>query len=365
MIRKLLLATALLASSPSNYVSAQMKIPSEVTCARCAILIEKGARLESAEISNEPFVLARDNVGNIFYYAIKERHIKVFAPSGMLVGKISREGGGPGETRMVRNIIVAEDQSLHVIDGVLSRRSVFDRAGNFLRSNPIPLSLGGMGRPAILLKDGRLVISAVLRDAASAGFALQVVDGRGLRTALLDEATYSNEHQWLLARKLAPSRDGGFWVANTHKLQIDRYNRALTRTGQWTRDAEWLVPTREGSEGPSDGVHDRPPTSLISHIWEDAEGVLWVHFLVASPDWRPGPTVAQASKQKIDFLSLVQRPRYDSVLEAIDPQSMKVISRVRTLAFPEWPIGNGYYADFDDSSGGEPLMTIIHVHLKR
>jgi 6-bladed beta-propeller protein len=80
----------------------------------------------------EPRSLAVDAQGRIYVVDSKPAAIKVFTPDGKLVRSIGREGEGPGEFRV--GFIAVRDDHLVLHDPRLSRTSVWDTAGNFIRS---------------------------------------------------------------------------------------------------------------------------------------------------------------------------------------------------------------------------------------
>jgi hypothetical protein len=80
----------------------------------------------------EPRDLAVDALGRIYVVDGKPAAIKVFAPDGQYIRTIGREGEGPGEFRIA--FIAIRDEHLVVQDPRVSRLSVFDTSGKFLRS---------------------------------------------------------------------------------------------------------------------------------------------------------------------------------------------------------------------------------------
>ena len=80
----------------------------------------------------DPRSLAVDDFGRVYVVDAKPAVIKVFTPEGRFVRTIGREGEGPGEFRI--GFITVRGQHLVLHDPRLSRTSVFDTAGNYLRS---------------------------------------------------------------------------------------------------------------------------------------------------------------------------------------------------------------------------------------
>lgn len=329
-------------------------------------MLEKVTTFEAAEVNNEPLIIDRDAKGQFYYYDVKGFNFKVFNEQGKVVRSIGGTGAGPGEFRMARNLLVGADQSLHVIDVSLSRHSVFSPEGKFVRSNPIPPSIGGPGRAAIVLPSNHFVISAEFNARNSAGYALQVVDEKGTRLKMLDEVSYDKSKRWRLRRHLFPRKSGEFWVANQYTFTIDLYSRELENVGSFTRTADWLEPSSEESlEPPSIGLYDKRPEPLLAGIWEDPDGVLWLQLLVPDPNWKAGPSAVQATQQKVSIAQLEDRPRYDTVIEAIDVKTRGVLARLRLKGMVGKPFSTGFVAKYAENSSGEPSVTISRFRLKR
>ncbi|HEV8612650.1 MAG TPA: 6-bladed beta-propeller [Gemmatimonadales bacterium] len=80
----------------------------------------------------DPRSIAVDAAGRIYVADGKPPAIKVFSPDGDLIRTIGREGEGPGEFRI--GFIALRGEHLVLHDPRLGRTSVFDTAGNFIRS---------------------------------------------------------------------------------------------------------------------------------------------------------------------------------------------------------------------------------------
>src|SRR5690606_24332714 len=71
--------------------------------------------------------------GRIFVGDAQAREVRIFTPEGEFLGRLGRTGEGPGEFRHVDGIGAAPGGGIAVLDGVLSRVSVFDGDGAFRR----------------------------------------------------------------------------------------------------------------------------------------------------------------------------------------------------------------------------------------
>jgi 6-bladed beta-propeller protein len=129
------LAQARIDTLPNGTVRVMSEGPTAWSDSAGASLVE-AARFEgedgtAAELG-QPQSIAVDAEGRIYVVDSKPAVIKVFSPSGELIRTIGREGEGPGEFRV--GFIAVRGEHLVLHDPALSRTSVFDTAGNLLRS---------------------------------------------------------------------------------------------------------------------------------------------------------------------------------------------------------------------------------------
>lgn len=80
----------------------------------------------------EPRDIAVDALGRIYVVEGKPAAIKVFSPDGQFIRTIGRDGEGPGEFRV--GFIAIRGEHLVIQDPRISRISVFDTSGAFVRS---------------------------------------------------------------------------------------------------------------------------------------------------------------------------------------------------------------------------------------
>ncbi len=337
-------------------------IGSEVSCPSCSIVINTVVTLEHVFFTGPSTAIARDSIGMFYVVDRTDGLLKAFGSDGRLVRSIGRHGGGPGEYEMVRNILVARDGSIQVLDMVLGRRSVFGRDGEVVSTTRVPLP-PAFSHSAVLRSDGQLAISAV-STAAAAGWvnAVQLIDAEGNVTSSVDKTLFDRNAQWRQERLLWGRQNGELLVARPYSLTIDVYTSDLTKKGSITRVADWF-PSREPEGEPSDGLFDEPLTPRLMAIWEDGRGLLWFEVVVPSPSWTPKRRVADLSKEA--YAKLGSRPRFETIIEVLDVERRRVLARSRFNDHVGVAFGRGFYATPVEDSIGEPHLRISHIELKQ
>lgn len=129
------LAKAVTDSLPGGIPRVTSAAPTAWTDSSGAALVEQnrfsGEDGTDSELG-EPRSIAVDDQGRVYVVDSKPAAIKVFSPNGQLVRTIGREGEGPGEFRI--GFIAVRGPHLVLHDPRVSRTSVWDTAGTFIRS---------------------------------------------------------------------------------------------------------------------------------------------------------------------------------------------------------------------------------------
>lgn len=293
---------------------------------------------------------------------LSDLKLKVFGSDGRLVRQVGRRGAGPGEFEAVRNILVANSGTIQIIDAALGRRSVFSRDGVFERSTAIS-GQGGVRMPAILRTNGDIVMNVGRTSPGRGAFLLQVIDSTGRSTLQLEEDDSPWRSNWLQERLLWERRNGEVIVARPYEFTVDVYDRGLSQKREFVRVADWL-PSRSLENAPDDGVFDRPYTSRMRGVWEDAHGRIWLHFMLPSDSWQPHRRERSTRPSQQEILRLATRPRVETIVEVIDLQERHVVARWRSDAPLGLPFGGGYFARALDDSSDEPGVMILKARLK-
>jgi hypothetical protein len=129
------LAHAVVDTLPGGIPRVSNAGPTGWTDAAGAKLVEEG-RFGGEEGTpselGEPRSIAVDEAGRVYVVDGKPAMVKVFSPDGKLVRTFGREGEGPGEFRV--GFIAVRGGFIALHDPQLSRTSVWDTSGTFLRS---------------------------------------------------------------------------------------------------------------------------------------------------------------------------------------------------------------------------------------
>lgn len=263
-----------------------------------------------------------DRDGNIHVSSFATRsEIKVFAPNGRLLRVIGRAGSGPGEFKRIHDIDVRGDRIL-VTDVENGRFALISRDGRTIRTWNTPgilITPGGI----LPLPNDELIANASVPARQLAGLPLHRIDQRGRLVGSFGSETgeYRADAAFLMVRRMAGSRFGGFWVAHATNYRLEKWTTTGARTQTIIRDASWFRPWYEASY-----ITPRTPSKPnIVDIAEDSLGRLWVAVEIPSPRQAAALSPATIENQQL-FAITHPDSAYDSVLEVIDPRTGLVMS---------------------------------------
>ena len=353
-------ALALLAMDAGLSQAQAVKIISAVTCAKCTVEVAHIATLAGVDLPSSAAMLARDSEGHYFIVDEHSRLLKVYGSDGTVLGQIGRRGGGPGEYELLRNVLLSSSGSVHVLDGMLSRRSEFTRQGKFVGSAPLKFQ-SGPGMAAVILPDDRIVVNVLPTRPRDAVLLEIAKDGKTI--AEFDNADADPHKSWLHWRRLLVRSNGDLIVARQWTFETDVYSPSLVKKQSFVREADW-APRGAPQDEPSDGVYERPLTPQVLAMWEDADHLVWFQSLIPSRAWRAGPRMSPATTMPDSFATLAGRPRYETVLEAVDLRLGRVVTRLQTNQPLGRSLGGGYLARTVQDSAGNPSVEVLRVFLK-
>jgi hypothetical protein len=343
-----------------------IRVDDRTSCTRCTFSWETLATLEGMGFDG-PATSAVLAPGGRFYFVdfSDGQLLKSVDLSSGQVSVLGRRGAGPGEYEVVRNLLVDGRRQLHLLDAMLARRSVFSERGVFVGSGAIDLS-GGMGRPAILLRDS--LVLASLRPARGVGAVpiVSLYDGSGKVREVVQTIPASASARWAGDRLLARVSDSTFFVADVfgargalYALRRDRAHllAAFEFRADWRQTVEPALP-------PSDGVFARPYSTQIRGIWADSLGRIWIYSGRPSSAWKPAPEPSPGRTLSSDELAvLTARPRLESVIDVLDPSTGLIVARAQLPGSLGHAIGGGVFLSTEEHSSGEPRIVLRQVHL--
>lgn len=185
---------------------------------------------------NRPSGLAVDAGGTRVYVVdtggVKsdEHRVRVFdAQSGAHLFDIGKRGTAPGEFNLPRDITVASDGSLYVVDGGNFRVQKFDADGKYISAfGKVGRSGGQFARPKEIAvdKDGNVYVV----DAAFGNFQIFNPDG-ALLLAVGGRSTSDEPAKYMLPAGIAVDEDGRVYMADQYFHKVDIYRPAALAEG--------------------------------------------------------------------------------------------------------------------------------------
>jgi len=307
-------------------------VPTQPTCPRCRIdltrVVTLGTRDDAGSIPSKPFSIARDSQHRYYVVAVERPGPTfVYDSGGHFLRRLGGEGEGPGEFVRPRLVLIAPGDTILVFDEALGRETVFSPSHQVIRTAPVPQALWS----GVVLQDGTIALNADVRDRERIGLPIHAFDrvGNYLRSFGSDKPLVVPSQLSLNLRWLAPANlPDMLWVApEAHRYVIElwgidgRKRKALERKPPWFRpyEAFWSV------------TPDAAPAPLISGLWQDRRGYVWVVLRVPDVNWKRGlgrPVRIEGQRVfPVDDPDAV----YDTVIEVIDP------ARGRVVAYQRFP----------------------------
>ena len=306
------------------------------TCATCRIVLDRTVELSPppAGMPSAPADVNVDELGRIHVGFGPPAEYMRFSSTGDFLGGWQRPGEGPGEFKMIRNVMVTRADSLILLDPILRRASVLTQDGRFVRSFPAPV---GLGTP-VEIGDGRFVFNEMIGQADRIGFPFHEFSRPGLigRSFGSEHGNLRPTEHWRLRYFTTPARSSGgdaFWGIR----EVGTYTIELWGVGERAprrviaRDAPWYPPFPEsGTLRPS---VDRPPQPKVVGFWQDESGLLWVALRVPDRRWRSAivsaaPVGARRGAASEGLGVEVTNPGHytDTRIEVIDPVRGRLVA---------------------------------------
>lgn len=291
-----------------------------------------------------------------WYYVSQEfgQQIKVFSPTGEYQRTIGRHGGGPGEFQAVNLVHAGADDSLHVVDLLGMRWSVFSPDHEYTRS--VQLSIP-VYMQLQLLPDGRGLFSAPVRG-EFARYPLHLLEPNGEHVRSFGAAPDApaptgGDAAW---RRIAPAGLTSVWAAHMDRYRIELWDAA--DEGEQPRrvverTVDWFPPGLQ-----EEVSMEAPPTPRLQGVRQDSSGRLLVLISTADPRWR------EAIEPGTVHANVTDRSRYrDSRIELIDPETGELLaSAAHDIPFYKFIADDLLIASVVDESG-IPQVAVWRVSL--
>ncbi|HEY5896268.1 MAG TPA: 6-bladed beta-propeller [Burkholderiales bacterium] len=195
------------------------------------------AQIGGPEVFSRPAGIGVDSAGERVYVADaggvdkpEEHRIRVFdARSGKHLFDFGKRGTAPGELNLPRDVTVAADGKLYVVDAGNFRIQVFDPQGKHLLTfGSVGRYFGNFARPRELALDaqGNVYVS----DAAFGNF--QIFDPEGRLLMFVGNRGERDEPaRYMLPAGIAVDSDGRVYFADQYFRKIDVYRPASLKAG--------------------------------------------------------------------------------------------------------------------------------------
>ena len=359
-IAAVLLGAVFAAATPA---SGQDQIPERVSCAKCKIEIKRLGKIGGDEgpgsLSGIPHTSVRDSRGNLYLATEQVRdELNVYSPSGKFIKRLGKSGAGPGEFKMITALAMSRGDTIHVFDNGNKRIAIIPLRGGESRTVPFafnPVSVK-------VLDGGNYLISANIATRDLAGYPLHLFDrnGKHVRSFGTDNPLYRADSNTYTMRSLALGRSV-MWAAEKTSYSVSRYDLTGKQSEQLARAADWFKPyLRVTPSTPTRG-----PQPWLSDITVVGDTV-WTAITVADRNFakaldpRPIKMEGETVYRILDDASM-----FDTVIEAIDTKSGRVVARTRIDDwFLRWT-APGEYLTYKESEEGFPVVQIWRAQLKR
>lgn len=284
-------------------------------CSTCDITLEHVATLGRPE---DPVALSR-----ITEYAVgpdgKIVAFRTYAPgvvtmysdSGRYSRSFGRAGRGPGEfgaNPLSVSLHIDSDGRVHIIEG--DRHTVVERGlDSLVRTNRVPANFIDA-----LPLDGDRTVVTTRGGGGGHPSQVQIIDADGRVSPIVSSPSGDPA-----VRYLAPSRNGGFWVAHRDRYLVEEYDREGARVRTLARDHDWFEPLEAGTPPPA--AFSRP---TLLDLYEDESGRLWLLIRVPEPDRERRERALGSGQVRLDALdwSAVQ----DTRIEVLDLETGELLA---------------------------------------
>jgi hypothetical protein len=322
---------------------------------QCTLAVTSRVTLDTdaATLSGMPMVVSANRAGALIVVESNKAVPAVFRGTGEFVGRLGREGRGPGELSMASWADGEIDEYLRVVD--VDRIVVFDRA---LR--PQKTVVAAYGRTPIsvwtaaVLRPDAYVAQSSEQDTRDPTRTVPLVVRSDSGRVLAEIQIPKIDGQKTLvkvARKLGDPR--AFWLSETIVKSMSGYRvTAMSEAG--VRQAAF--PQQRGWWITAD--FDREPVAALSRVrFLRQMDAVRLAVMITQPrkDWRSVPV------SRSDFSR--DKERYETVIEVLDVRTGELLGCAAMAGFPISLLPERRAAVYLEDGDGNPRIDIVEFAL--
>ncbi len=332
----------------------------DVACADCEIQLSHVVSLGTVDgpgaLASLPVAVARDSRGR-FYVTTPEQGLEppfVYDSTGRFMTRLGRKGRGPGEYLDPTAILVSPGDTTHILDRGTGRITVLSPSYVVARTVLVLAS----SYDFVLVTDGQYVINT---SGADRPLQLFGREGNELRSFGDVSESRTQDYSWRNGRALAMSRDSGFWSAQRYFAPVvERWDLNGEKRQSLSISLDWFV-TYDSLWNASP---DLPPMSVITGLWEDNPGCLWILGQTGDSNWRDGLGDPRRVEGQLSY-PIVDRERvYDIVVEVVRGSTgQRVAQRRLDRGYLATIVEPGLIATRRESQDGWWLVDVWKVDL--
>ena len=293
------------------------------TCDTCSIQLGTKAMLghDSDPIAIVPFSALRGAPAGQFWIAPMGdlSQIGRFDSLGNPLQPLGRSGDGPGEFRLVQDVMIRPDRSVLVLDRRLTLLSP-----QLTYSRTVSLPNGRRASRGLVLESGTIVLNCYSipgRPFLLLNPSLDTIKSVG---TLVDDDPEKLQFQ------IAADHKGGFWsVSAAYGIMLEHWSSAGDLLKRIVVQSEWFP--KSGSPGGQADPMQVRPAPRISGISIDSSGLIWLVAILADENWKPSTSSRQPHEEGHYILpSPGEWPDlYDTGIAAVSPATGRIVAARR------------------------------------
>ncbi len=317
-------------------------------CTRCTLSLSTSVILDDAAggLRGAPTLVSATRAGQFIVTEDANTPPAVFGSDGRFIGRLGREGRGPGELTFAGWVDSELDDSIRVID--VDRVVVFNKELRPIRTVVGKASL--FVWTAAFLRRGVYVSQSRMQDSRDLTRTVPLVvrSDSGRELARIEVPKLNGQKTFVkLARKLDDSR--AFWMTESVVKELSGY-RVVAMSEAGIRQRSFLQPRSWWVSAD----FDRNEVAALSRVMFIRQmDTHHLAVLIAQPikDWRS--VVVSPTNMLND------RDRYQTVIELLDARTGALIGAATTSGFPISLLPDRRAAVYREAADGTPRIEIL------